>query len=163
AREAASAGGAIPAVAAMKLTDGKFEGGAGEVGPEAIEEKQLRIGALPEEEGADALFSACWDQQVRIGRAAGHEGEREKLLGARTRIDQPRFRLFRDRARGAGDLGAAAITEGDRKVQLAVARGAPLGVFDQPDDLGVEAAQLADDTQSHAAAVQLIDLIDQVK
>src|SRR5215475_13260217 len=121
AREAASAGGAIPAVAAMKLTDGKFEVVAGEVGPEAIEENQLRIGALPEQEVADALFSAGADQQVRIGHAAGHEEAREQLLVDRSRIDQPRFRIFRDPARGAGDLGAAAITEGDRKVQLAVA------------------------------------------
>src|ERR1700757_774415 len=117
---APSARGGIAPVAAMISPDGGPEARPLEAGPQAIEKDQLRIGALPEQEVADALLAAGADQEIGVGDVAGQQMPGEHRLVDRRRLKAPPPRLLRDAPRRAGDLGPPAIAQRDRQVQLAV-------------------------------------------
>ena len=55
------------------MTECAVEFGVVEVRPEAVAEIQLRVGQVPEQEIADALFATGADEEVRIGRLAERE------------------------------------------------------------------------------------------
>src|SRR5579872_2300394 len=69
-REPASAGANRCSVAPLTpaiIGDRLFEVGAAEIGPQRLGKDQLGIGALPEQEIADALLAAGADKKIRIG------------------------------------------------------------------------------------------------
>src|SRR5258706_14294320 len=51
-----------------------------EVRPQAVGEKELRVGELPKEKIADALLAAGADEQIRLGRIRHREIRREVLF-----------------------------------------------------------------------------------
>src|SRR5690348_9547319 len=73
-------GGAVAAIAAVKVAQGLFEIAFGEIGPQRRREHQLGVGGLPEQEVADALLAAGADEQVGIGDAGGEQPCRERVL-----------------------------------------------------------------------------------
>src|SRR6478672_9285353 len=77
---ALAADAAIATIAATELGDGPFEMLLAEVGPQGVDEHQLGIGALPEQEIADALLAAGADQEVGIGHAGGQQLAFEQIL-----------------------------------------------------------------------------------
>src|SRR6478609_311306 len=121
----------------MILRDGTLQVVPREVGPEPLEKDKLGIGALPEQDIADALLAAGADQEIGIGYAGGIEEALELVLVDLAGID---------------DLGAAAIAEGHDEVELAVARRPAFGPFDQAHDIGLQAASLPDHAQPNALA-----------
>src|SRR5471030_3005624 len=68
-----AADAAIAPLAPPELGDSFLEMGLVEVGPQRVDEHQLGVGALPEQEVADALLAAGADQQVGIGNAGGQQ------------------------------------------------------------------------------------------
>ena len=75
-----------------------------EIRPQRVDEHQLGVGALPEQEIADALLAAGADQQVRVGHA------RRQQLAARSaprRCRRPRARRPRRGAPGCGPLAGS--------------------------------------------------------
>src|SRR5258708_1028507 len=51
------------AILGERLCEGIFV----EIGPEAVDEMQLRVGAFPEQEVAEALLAAGADQEIDVG------------------------------------------------------------------------------------------------
>src|SRR5271163_135517 len=64
---------AVAAFAALEVGDGFEQMHPAEVGPEAVGDKDLGVGDLPEQEVRDALLAAGADDQIGIGHACGVE------------------------------------------------------------------------------------------
>src|SRR3954469_11418373 len=77
---ALAADAAITTFAAAVLGDGPLEMLLAEVRPQGIDEHQLGVGALPQQEIADALLTAGADQKVRIGHAGGQQLALEQVF-----------------------------------------------------------------------------------
>src|SRR5204863_1992965 len=90
--------------------------GGAEVGPEGVDEDELRVRHLPEEEVRDSELAGRADQQVRVGEPRGVELRRESVLvhlaWVHPRLDEA--------ARGLDELVAAAVVEGDPEVEALV-------------------------------------------
>src|SRR5947207_8744467 len=103
---ALTADAAIATFAAAELGDGLLEMVLAEVGPQCVDENKLRVGALPQQEIADALLAARADQQIRVGHTS-----RQKLA-LKTRLINALGRKLaggdtsREAAGGAQDLVA---------------------------------------------------------
>src|SRR3954471_19737829 len=74
-----SAGAAIAPCPSEIFLDGAVEIVGIEIGPLPLEEDELGIGALPEQEVADALFTAGADQQIGIRHVRGQQELGETL------------------------------------------------------------------------------------
>ena len=59
------------------------------------------------------------------------------------------------RARGAGDLVAGAVVEGDGEIERGVVLGELDSVVDHPQQVGVETVARADHADLHAVLVQI--------
>ena len=85
-----------------------------EIRPQRFDEDKLGIGALPQQEIADALLAAGTDEEIGIGHAGGEE---LTTTAASRRCRSPRARRAAtscgERARRRSDLGAAAIAQRD--------------------------------------------------
>src|SRR5439155_5247022 len=57
----------VAPLAPVELRDGRFEVGAGEVGPHPLAKDNLSIGDFPEQAIAQAPLAAATDQQVHVG------------------------------------------------------------------------------------------------
>jgi hypothetical protein len=88
----------------------------GEVGPEPVDEHQLRISRLPKQEIADPLLPAGTDEQVRIGHAGGEKMRLEQLFIDRNRLDLASMYALGNPARRVSNFAAAAITQRNRKL-----------------------------------------------
>src|SRR5262249_43928606 len=81
-----SAGGAlsgdtaIATFASAELSDGLLEVLLAEVGPQRVDEHQFGVGALPQQEIADALLAAGADQEIGIAHARSEQFTLEALL-----------------------------------------------------------------------------------
>src|SRR5215203_3954211 len=71
---------AVAAIALLIREDGFEQVPLAEVRPERLRDPDLGIGNLPQEEIADAHFSAGADEQIRIGLAGGVEKACEALF-----------------------------------------------------------------------------------
>src|SRR5262245_46493942 len=77
---ASAADAAIASLTPTKLRDRLLKVLLAEVGPQRVDKHQLGIGALPQQEIADALLAAGADQQVGIGHARRQEFTLEALF-----------------------------------------------------------------------------------
>src|SRR5438270_47151 len=104
---------AIATFAAAELGNRLLEMLLAEVGPQGVDEDQLGVGALPQQEIADALLAAGADQQIRVGHAGGQQ------LALEARLVDALGRQFaggdapRQAAGGAQDLVARAVVDAD--------------------------------------------------
>src|SRR5204863_9179689 len=144
---ALAADAAIATFAAAKLGDRPLEMLLAEVGPQRVDEHQLGVGALPQQEIADALLAAGTDQQVGIGHAGGQQLALEQALVDLLRRQLARRHLAGKIAGRLHDLVARAVVDADVDVDAGVAAGALLGVGDIGDDVGCKLAALADHPQ----------------
>src|SRR5436305_4158939 len=108
-----AADAAIATLAAAELGDRPFEMLLAEVGPQGVDEHQLGVGALPEQEIADALFAAGADQQVGIGHAGGQQLALEQVLVDLLRRELARRDLGGEVAGRLDDLVARAVVDAD--------------------------------------------------
>src|SRR5438874_2883421 len=154
--------GTVAALAATIIGDRLLKIGTAEIGPQRLGKDELGIGALPQQEIADALFAAGADQKVGSGQIGGEQMRRNQLLVDGIERQSARFRLGSDGTRCRGNLCAAAIGQRDRQVDRAVLAGQRLRVVDQCDDIRRQAAGLADYPQAHTIAMQLRDLAAEV-
>src|SRR5215469_16589124 len=74
-----------------------------EIGPQRLGEDELGIGALPQQEVADALLAAGADQQIGIGDVGGEEMPRDHVLIDRVRRQLTRHGLRREHAHRRDD------------------------------------------------------------
>src|SRR5438874_1118848 len=157
-RSARSNRGTVAALAAAIIGDRLLQVAAPEIRPKGLGEHQLGIGALPEQEIADALLAAGADQQIGIGQLGGEQMLGDQLLvdGVERQIPAPD--PGRDSASRSDDLGPPAIGQGDGQVDAAIIPGQFLGFVDHRDNVGREPALFADDPQAHTVAMQLGDL-----
>src|SRR5690348_2470087 len=90
------------------------------VGPKSVGEIKFRVGDLPEQEIADAMFAAGADEKIN-GREVG-EAEERREGGFVHRIHRQFASLDRQRrlARGLRDIPAAAVVDADVQYQSLV-------------------------------------------
>ena len=93
-----------------------------EVGPEAVDEHELRVGELPEHEVRDAELAARADQQVGIGQLGRVEIRGEDVLVDLARVEA----ALGDPPGRLDELGAAAVVERDPEPEPRVQLGAVL-------------------------------------
>src|SRR3954471_17073014 len=142
--------------------DGAVEIVGIEVGPLPLEEDELGIGALPEQEVADALFAAGADQEIGIRHIGGQQKLREVLLVQLLRLQLAIERCLHRLLRGGDDLVATAVAEGDCQAGSLIGGGAAVRGGDELDDIGAEAVAVADDVQADAVLMELFDLAFQI-
>src|SRR5579885_621501 len=87
--------GPVAALAAAVVGDRLFEVAAPEIRPQRLGEDELGIGALPQQEIADALLAAGADQQVRVGQIGGEQVAGDRRLVDLLRGDLPGRRGLR--------------------------------------------------------------------
>lgn len=73
--------GAVAAFAFLEVEEGFEKTGAVEIGPERIGDEDFGVGNLPEEEIADAHFTAGANEKIRIGKIGGVEMAGEIFFG----------------------------------------------------------------------------------
>ncbi len=73
--------GAKTSVATSESAQGTQEIDAPKVGPQRFFEVELRVGALPQSEVADALFAGCSNHKIWVGLAARVQVLRNELGG----------------------------------------------------------------------------------
>src|SRR5271168_2281696 len=84
---------------------------ATEVGPERRGDVDFGIGELPEEEVAQAHFTAGADEEVGVGIVAGVKVVIEDLLVDLRAVEMAQFDFADDRVDRFDDLDPAAVTE----------------------------------------------------
>src|SRR5262245_11941434 len=159
---ASAADAAIASFTPAKLGDRLLQMLLAEIRPQRVDEHQLGIGALPEQEIADALFATRADQQIRVG----HAGSQQLLLEARL-VDAIGRELTgsdttRQAPRRLQDLVARAVVDADVDVDAAVGARHLLRFADVTHDVGRQALAIADDAQARAVLVQFLELVAQV-
>src|SRR5688572_13156350 len=149
------AGAAEAPLARAVGSDRRVERRGVEVRPERFGEVELAVGELPEQEVADALLAAGADEKIGLGRVAHREIRRKRGLfyGFQPWI------VLQKLPHGLQDVPAAAVVRRDREREALVAGGQSLALLDQLADLGVEALRVADHLETHAAGMQLGDLV----
>src|SRR5262249_37802455 len=100
---ALAADAAIATFTAPELRNRLLEVLLAEIGPQRVDEHQLGVGALPQQEIADALFAAGANQQVRIAYAGGQQLALEAVFVDLLGRDPAGRDLARQAARGAHD------------------------------------------------------------
>src|SRR5690606_5107687 len=88
----------IAAIARAVFGQRAGQGLLGEIGPIVVDEDELRIGRLPQQEIAEALFAARPDDDVRIRNVRGLEMGGEELLIDGHGLDLARLHLLGDLA-----------------------------------------------------------------
>src|SRR5471032_1376058 len=121
--EGLAADAAIAPLAPPEFGDGFLEMGLVEGGPQGVDEHQHGVGALPEQEVADALLAAGADQQVGIGHTGGQQFLLEQLLVDLLGGELAGRHLAREDASGAQNLVARAVVYADVDVDPGVAAG----------------------------------------
>src|SRR5437764_7860472 len=101
--------GTVAALASAIIGDRLFQIGAPEIRPQRLGKDELGIGALPQQEVADALLAAGADQEIRVREIHGQQMRGDQLLVDSVEGQRPGSRFGRDGAHRSGDLGAAAI------------------------------------------------------
>ncbi len=162
-RDRSSTCRAESSLAPRELANGVFEVGFGEVGPQRIDEDELRIGRLPEQEVANPLLTACSDQKIRIGNSSGRKSIVQCVLVDGVGLDTSVERLAHQPARGSGDLLAAAVADRHHQVEASIVLCPVFRHFDQRDDVVGQAAAVADKSNAHAFLVQLGDFLTQIQ
>src|SRR5471030_1360886 len=128
-----------------------------EIRPQRVDEYQLGVGALPEQEIADALLAAGADQQVWIGNAGGEELAFEARLVDLVGGDFSRRYLAREVARRPQDLVTRAVVDADVDVDARVGTRARLRVGDVFLDVLGQPVAVADHPQLRAVAAELFE------
>ncbi len=163
------------AFAALVCGDGFEEMEAVEVGPEAVGDKDLGVGDLPEEEVGDALLAGGADDEIGVGHVPGVEGAGDAGLvkgfesaGAEEVVDGAAAgvglggEVGKDAADCIDDFGAGAVVEGEGEGGASVFCGGfhcPLhGVL----DLLREVVGAADVGHADVVVVHALDVADEV-
>src|SRR5665213_2053000 len=124
------------------------------VGPKHVLEDQLGIGRLPEQEVGQPLFAAGADDQVgRQGLRGGQRRLEGRLVDSRG-VHPAIAYGHRQLARRVGDVGAAAIVEGDLQQEAVVVLRAGLRPLDDLQYVRAQPRAAADNADAHALAVQ---------
>src|SRR5450631_991104 len=136
---------AVAAFAFLVFDEGFEQAGAVEIGPERFGDEHFGVGDLPEEEIADAHFSAGTNQEIGIGQAVGVEVAGELIFGdaldvtisvsidlaIAVRVGVAVAVALREyRVHRVDDLGAAAVVQSDTQAHAAVGGGAFGGFAD---------------------------------
>ena len=117
-----------------------------EVRPVAVAEVQLRVGALPEQEVADAKLPGGADQELRVVHLGGVQVPPQIVVGelgagraaccaGRALSPDRRRVLGRQALRRVEQFAPPAVAEGDVERHLRVGGGQRLGLFDAADEL----------------------------
>ena len=88
--------GAVTAFATLEIEERFEQTGAIEIRPECIGDEDFGVSDLPEEEIADAHFTAGADEEIRIGKIGSVEVAGDVVLGDEAR----RFRAVAVSVRG---------------------------------------------------------------
>src|SRR5258707_8243308 len=111
---------AIAPLTPAKLDDRLLQMLLAEIRPQGVDEHQFGVGALPEQEIADALFAAGADQEVGIGHARRQQLALEAILVDAIGRQFARRDLPGKTAGGLQDLGARAVVDADVHADAAV-------------------------------------------
>src|SRR5215213_10108411 len=127
-----------------------------EVGPESVEEDELRVGRLPEQEVAGAVLTRAAHEQVYVRhvRLVEEAGDRRlvDLVGV-----QPAGRdLAADRGGGVGDLGPAAVVHAHGQGEDVVVAGELLGDLELLDDAAPQPGTAAGPAHPDPQLVHLV-------
>ena len=125
---------AEPAFAPVIFGNRAFQRGAVEIRPIGRHEHQLAIGGLPEQEIRQPLLAAGADDEVGVGQVRRVEVLADQVGGDRFEARcAPALTSAASRARGARDLLARAVVEGDDQREPVVVLGQLLGLLQQSD------------------------------
>ena len=142
-------------VAAVEIGESSVEICFGEIRPHTVGEKELGIGALPEEKVGEALFAACADQQVDFGVVCGEgPGEVRRQRVGRSWVGGIELRGC-DR-RGARDGVSGGVVDGDAEVKAATSGSGTLGLLDRVQDRCWKAIATADHFEARALLAEAI-------
>src|SRR5882672_10407850 len=111
---------AIAPLTPAKLDDRLLQMLLAEIRPQGVDEHQFGVGALPEQEIADALFAAGADEQIRIGDARSQQLTLEARFIDLVSRNLSRRDLAREIARRPQDLVARAVIDADVDVDARV-------------------------------------------
>src|SRR5918992_4869645 len=153
ARETASS--AAEAAAAARVLDERLPQVAfAEVGPERVDEDELRIGELPEEEVGNAQLAGRANEEIRLGHLRRIQPRSDRVLVDVARI-QP---LLDDPAGRLDDLVTAAVVERDPELEPLVLVGLPLEGCHLRLELGARSVAATDEARVDALALQIREL-----
>src|SRR5688572_33142435 len=137
--------GAESAIASRVLLQCLVESALVEVRPEAVDEMQLGVCALPEHEIAESLLAASADQQVDLRRGQCHVVDCGERLGEARTIDAV------CRSQPTADFDEAVlcrIVHGNTQTHAGAMRRGAFAALDQVEQLHTQAVATADDVDA---------------
>lgn len=150
---------AEPTLSRMELVDRGLEVGGGEIGPPAIGEVQLGVGAFPKKKIAQTLLAAGADQEVDV------TGFAVPMIDVGHR---PREILTRDvpgpaqLLRSSYERVAGGVIDRDSQIESLALPGCILRNRDRPQELGGDSVAASDDSHAHIVSDTPISFGDQI-